>query len=96
MRRFMDNSTRKKLITLLAECVNNNTTFIDETINPEMILNMDSIELLDYILLIEDEFGIDFRDFSALSQHMSTVTEMIDFLEEFITSRKEGGSHGWD
>lgn len=87
----MDN-IREKLICLLTECMEGDTYFVSETINPEENLNIDSIHLLDYILLIEDEFGIDFRDFSTLSQHMSTVTEMIDFLHDFITTG--GHTHG--
>lgn len=83
---------RNKLISLLTECIEDDTHFAGNTINPEENLNIDSIHLLDYILLIEDEFGIDFRDFSTLSLHMSTVTEMINFLEEFITTG--GNTHG--
>ncbi len=81
----MDN-IRKKLMTLLTECIDDDAHFVDESINLEETLNIDSIHLLDYVLLIEDEFGVDFRDFSTLSQHMSTVTEMIDFLDNFITA----------
>lgn len=70
----------EKLMCLLAECIEKEVSEISEEMEPVEDLEMDSVRILDFVLLIEDNFGIDFRDFSGMSQHMSTVKEMIQFL----------------
>ena len=45
--------------------------------------------ILDFVIRIEDEYGIDFQDFSELSNHMNTVGEMADYMMGMI----EGGLH---
>ena len=72
--------TKERLMGLLAECVEQDIEEISTQINPIQDLEMDSILLLDFIIRIEDEYGIDFEDFAELSQHMSSVSEMLEFL----------------
>lgn len=70
----------KKLMCLLAECVEKEVSEINEEMEPVEDLEMDSVRILDFVLLIEDNFRIDFRNFSEMSQHMVSVKEMIQFL----------------
>lgn len=72
--------TKERLMGLLAECVEQDIEEISMQMNPIQDLEMDSILLLDFIIRIEDEYGIDFEDFAELSQHMSSVSEMLEFL----------------
>lgn len=72
--------TKERLMGLLAECVEQDIEEISTQMNPIQDLEMDSILLLDFIIRIEDEYGIDFEDFAELSQHMSSVSEMLEFL----------------
>lgn len=72
--------TKGRLMGLLAECVEQDIEEISMQMNPIQDLEMDSILLLDFIIRIEDEYGIDFEDFAELSQHMSSVSEMLEFL----------------
>lgn len=82
-------TTKEKLMSLLADIVEKDVSEIDEDMEPVKELDMDSVRLLDFVLLIEDEYEIEFQDFSKMSQHMSTVKEMIDFLSGVI----EGGTY---
>lgn len=50
---------------------------------------MDSVMILDFVIRIEDEYGIGFQDFSELSNHMNTVGEMDNYMMGMI----EGGLH---
>lgn len=79
---------REKLLALLAECVEREVVEIRDEMEPVQDLELDSIRMLDFVLAIEDEFGIEFRDFSKMSQHMATVGEMLEFLGKVI----EGGA----
>lgn len=80
--------TKEKLTELLAKCAEKSRKEIDETMNPVQDLGMDSIKILDFILEIEDLFSIDFHDFSLMAQHMSTVSDLINFLCEFVDGRE--------
>ncbi len=72
--------TKERLLKQLAECVEQDVEKISLQMNPIQDLEMDSIKLLDFVIRIEDEYGIEFEEFSELSQHMSSVSEMLEFL----------------
>ena len=63
-------------------------SLLDAAADPVNKYDMDSVMILDFVIRIEDEYGIDFQDFSELSNHMNTVQEMVDYMMEMI-----GGDH---
>lgn len=67
-------------MSILAECTGKEISEIDISMNPVNDLEFDSIRLLNFVLHIEDCFGLDFNDFSKISGHMSTVKELIEFM----------------
>mgnify|MGYP001050946408 CR=1 FL=1 len=53
----------------------------------------DSIDIVDYVLRIEEKFGCNIDEFDTLSQHMRTVGEMIGYLAQFLENG-EGTNDG--
>lgn len=80
-------STEEILFFLLEECtgkrVRREMELVDE-------LEMDSIKILEFVLAIENNFNIEFNEFSELSQHMVTVGEMVDYLNCFLDQGVNG------
>lgn len=52
-------------------------------------LEMDSTDVLEFILAVEDEFGIQYDDFAELSLHMKTKEGMFDFLTAMVEQRRK-------
>ena len=74
---------RQKLIQLLQDVLEEED--IDMAADPIEDLGMDSVDIVDYVLRIEQEFGCDIDEFDTLSQHMQTVEAMIDYLVMFLS-----------
>lgn len=74
---------RERLIQLLQDVLEEEN--IDMTADPIEDLGMDSVDIVDYVLRVEEEFGCDIEEFDTLSQHMKTVGDMIDFLVMFLS-----------
>lgn len=70
---------KEKLIKLLKEVLEEESE-LDVGVDPIADLGMDSVDIVDYVLRIEEEFGCNFDEFEPLSQNMKTVGEMIDYL----------------
>lgn len=77
-------NTEEKIYMLLAESLEKNRSEIQGSMEPLRDLDMDSIRLMDFILKLEDAFGISFNDFAQMSHHMSSVDELVHFLGEKI------------
>ncbi len=80
---------KEKIMFLLADSIGLDGSLPDADADPVKKYEMDSVMILDFVIRIEDEYGIDFQNFSELSNHMSTVEEMVDYMMGMI----EGGSH---
>lgn len=80
---------KEKIMFLLAESIGLDGGLPDAGADPVKEYDMDSVMILDFVIRIEDEYGIDFQDFSELSNHMDTAEEMADYMVGVI----EGGSH---
>lgn len=78
----------EKIMFLLAESIGLDGSLPDAADDPVNKYDMDSVMILDFVIRIEDEYGIDFQDFSELSNHMNTVQEMVDYMMDKI-----GGDH---
>lgn len=81
----MDQEIRDKIVKIFWECRKNSEEGLTETKK----LEMDSTEVLEFILAIEDEFGIQYDDFAELSLHMETKEEMFDFLTAMVKQRRK-------
>lgn len=64
----------------------------DLSLNPIEDLHMDSFQILDFILAIEDEYGLEFDCFSELSNHMDTIDEMLLFMKDTVQKEIKIGS----
>ncbi len=74
----------EKIMCLLAESIGLDGSLPDVDVDPVKKYDMDSVMILDFVIRIEDEYGIDFQDFSELSNHMGTVGEMVDYMKGMI------------
>ena len=74
---------RERLIQLLQDVLEEEN--IDMAADPIEDLGLDSVDIVDYVLCVEEEFGCDIEEFDTLSQHMKTVGDMIDFLVMFLS-----------
>lgn len=81
----MNQEIRDKIVKIFRECRKNSEEGLTETKE----LEMDSTEVLEFILAIEDEFGIQYDNFAELSLHMETKEEMFDFLTAMVKQRRK-------
>lgn len=56
-----------------ADVVKENSTFIED-------LGADSLDIVDFVMALEEEFGIDIPDEDA--QKIKTVKDAVDFIEK--------------
>lgn len=75
---------RQKIMNILAESIGRDAESIDANADPVKDYEMDSVAILDFVIGIEDEYEIDFQDFSELSNHMNTVDEMVVYMMGMI------------
>lgn len=74
---------REKILKLLNEVVESNYTMEDIKYNPDIIsdLGLDSLQIINFILLIEEELGIEIDfddfDFDAISRFLT----FCDYIE---------------
>lgn len=78
---------RERLIKLLQDVLEEEN--FDMAADPIEDLGMDSVDIVDYVLRVEEEFGCDIEEFDTLSQHMQTVGDMIDFLVMFLSGEEK-------
>lgn len=69
-----------RILSCLSHVLKCEITPEDYQRNPVEELEMDSVLILELIIQIEDEFQITFSDFSALSDHMDSLGELIEYL----------------
>ncbi len=83
--------TREVLYHLLSEVISIDTEALSDTMNFEKDIELDSILLMEYLISIEDHFGVDITEFSEVSHNMNTLGEMLDYLQLLI---KRGDADG--
>lgn len=71
-----------KIIGLLAKQFRIDTSSIDEDTNIVEDLGADSLEIVDMLMAIEENFGITVSDEEALT--LKTVRDVADFIERKI------------
>lgn len=82
----------KKLLQLLQDVLELEEE-PDGAADPIEDLGMDSVDIVDYVLRIEEEFNCNIDEFDTLSQHMKSVGEMIRYLVQLLENG-EGMANG--
>lgn len=75
---------KEQIMKILAESISKDVSLLDDNADPTKDYGMDSIAILDFVIRIEDQYGIDFQDFSDLSNHMNSVNEMVTYMIDMI------------
>ena len=52
-------------------------------------LEMDSLIMFDFVIELEEEFGVEYQDFDELTLHMNNLEELLDYLVEFIKTKEK-------
>lgn len=72
---------RERILEIIAEQVNRPVEDLDPSLNFIDDLNMDSIELVETIMTVEDEFDIEIDEDRL--EKVRTIGDVLDLLEEF-------------
>lgn len=72
---------RERILEIIAEQVNRPVEDLDPSLDFIDDLNMDSIELVETIMTVEDEFDIEIDEDRL--EKVRTIGEVLDLLEEF-------------
>lgn len=81
----MNQEIRDRIVTIFLKCCKHNEESLTETEE----LELDSTDVLEFILAVEDEFGVQYDDFAELSLYMETKDEMFDFLTAMVEQRRK-------
>lgn len=54
----------------------------------EESLEMDSFAMFEFVVEIEDAFGMEYNDFEELTMHMSNLDELLDYLAGLIREKE--------
>lgn len=80
---------RDAILRILGESLEESGDIADLSLDPIEDLHMDSVQLMQFILGLEDKFNIEISEFAEMSEHMGTIGELIDYLMEFIENKRE-------
>lgn len=71
---------KDRILEIIAEQFHVNVEDLEEDTNFVDDLNVDSIELLELVMAIEDEFDIELDD--DVLENITTVGDVLDFIDE--------------
>ncbi len=71
---------KDRILEIIAEQFHVNVEDLEEDTNFVDDLNVDSIELLELVMAIEDEFDIELED--DVLENITTVGDVLDFIDE--------------
>ncbi|EFI42358.1 MULTISPECIES: acyl carrier protein [Peptoniphilus] len=71
---------KNKVLELIASQFNKEVEDLREDTSFADDLNADSIDIVELVMSIEDEFGIEIED--DILENMSTIGDVLDYLEE--------------
>lgn len=71
---------KDRILEIIAEQFHVNVEDLEEDTNFVDDLNVDSIELLELVMAIEDEFDIELED--EILENITTVGDVLDFIDE--------------
>lgn len=77
-----------KVINLVAETLTvvKDKVSLDTDLRED--LNVDSLDLVDLVLAVEQEFGIEVRD-EDIGENIRTVKDIVDLLEKYLREIEE-------
>lgn len=75
---------KEQIKKIIAESIGKDVILLDDNADPIKDYGMDSIAILDFVIRIEDQYGIDFQNFSDLSNHMNSVNEMVTYMVDMM------------
>lgn len=81
----MNQGIRDRIVKVFCECCQSGEVYLEET----EALELESVDILEFVLGVEDEFGIEYDDFAELSLHMETLGDLLDFLTGIVEQRGE-------
>ena len=70
---------KDRILEIIAEQFNVKVEDLDEDTNFVDDLNIDSIELLELVMTIEDEFDLELED--EVLENLTTVGDVIDYID---------------
>ncbi|MGO1580972.1 MAG: acyl carrier protein [Peptoniphilaceae bacterium] len=73
---------KERILELIAVQFNRNVEELEDDMTFENDLSADSIDIVELVMSIEDEFGIEIDD-EVLSK-METISDVLDYVEENI------------
>lgn len=71
---------RDKILELIATQFNKEVIELDDDMSFVDDLNADSIDIVEFVMTIEDELGIEINDDDI--EKMSTIGDVIEYIEE--------------
>lgn len=74
---------RTKCMEILAHCSDMPVEELKKKFQNEKI-EMDSFELFEFVVAIEEEFGIEYDEFDELTFHMTNLKNLLDYLTAYI------------
>lgn len=72
---------KEKVLQIIAEQLNRNEDALDPSMDFVDDLDMDSIELVELIMSLEDEFGMEIDEEQL--EGVRTIGDVLDLLEEY-------------
>ena len=80
------NETKMKVIDIIASLMKN-TNYESHFQSEEMKkIGLDSIKFIQMVVLIEEEFGIEFDDETLLVDYFDTISSLVKYIEDKIES----------
>lgn len=84
----MEENIRNRCRKMLADCYEMTEEELQKKYEKDN-LEMDSLIMFDFVIELEEEFGVEYQDFDELTLHMNNLEELLDYLVEFIKTKEK-------
>ncbi len=75
---------KEEIVMCLSRVLKRDIITEDYNKDPVNEFDMDSILIMEFVIEIEEKFHITFSDFSALSEHMDSLDDIIEYFADLI------------
>ena len=79
------NAVKEKIVSIISKQIKIKPEELDLTVNPVEEYNIDSLDFVEMLIEIEDEFGINLK--STASQSISSIQDLINEVESAIDNK---------
>lgn len=76
--------TKKKLYAIIEKLMKNVDVVLSEDMNLIDDLNFDSIQLINLIIEIEEQFGVEFNDSDLLFDHFNRISDLCSLINQLL------------